>query len=309
MDNLIAGGAPQAPQADLIKNTDTAHFMADVIEASRDVPVIVDFWAPWCGPCKQLGPMLEKAVNAAGGKVKMVKLNVDENQQLAQQFRIQSIPAVYAFLDGQPVDGFVGALPESQIKQFMQRLIQAANEGAPQEPSPIEEGLAQAKQLMEAGNAQDAAIIYAQIVSVDRANVAAMAGLARAQAILGELEKAKEWLAKLPADKANEPDAVAARTAIELAEQAAKAGDTKDLQAKVDADPKDAQARFDLATTLYAGGAADKAIDHLIEIVRQNKAWNEEAARKQLVKIFEALGPMHELSVAGRRKLSSVLFR
>jgi putative thioredoxin len=309
METLIGGGAPDgAAAADLVKDSDTAHFQADVIDASREVPVIVDFWATWCGPCKQLGPMIEKLVTEAGGKVKLVKIDVDQNQALAQQLRIQSIPAVYAFKDGQPVDGFVGALPESQLRAFIESLTEGAGGGAEAGENPVAQALDQARAMMEAGDTASAGQLYARIIEHEPGNVAAAAGLARCAVAAGDVEQAKQALAALPPEAANDPDVGAARAAIELAEASAGAGDVAGLQAAVDADPADLQARLDLANALYAGGQAEAALDHLLEIVRRDKEWNEEAGRKQIVKIFEALGPSHPLTLAGRRRLSSLLF-
>lgn len=301
MEQLIGGGAPGAAD-DLIKDTDTQNFAADVIEASRDTPVLVDFWAPWCGPCKQLGPLLEKLVTEAGGKVKLVKLNVDENQQLAQQFRIQSIPAVYAFFQGKPVDGFVGALPESQLKQFVDKLSKAGG------PSELDEALAAAKDALNQGNAEEAAALFAQILQQDSGNITAAACLARCAVMLGETDQARQILTQIPTEHAGDPDVEAAYSALELAEQADAAGDAGELEAKVQADPADHQARFDLAVALYSRGQNAAAIEHLLEIVKRDREWNENAARQQLLKIFEALGPTHPDTVKGRRGLSTLLF-
>ncbi|WP_374446807.1 thioredoxin [Stella sp.] len=302
MEPIIAA-APAA--ADLVKNTSTATFMADVVDASFDQPVIVDFWAPWCGPCRQLGPALEKAVKEAKGAVRMVKVNIDENQDLAGQMRIQSIPAVYAFKDGRPVDGFVGALPESQLKQFVQKLAKLAG---PRQ-SPIDDALAMAKEAMAEGDIGTAGNIYAQILEAEPGNVAAIAGIARVQLEAKDLEGAREALAQVPPDQANHADIVAVRSAIELAEEGERAkGAFAELEGKLAANPNDHQARFDLSTALYAAGDREGAVEHLLEIVRRDRKWNEEAARKQLLKLFEAFGFADPLSADGRKRLSSILF-
>jgi putative thioredoxin len=293
---------PAAPAGDLIKDTTTQAFRQDVMAESMKQPVLVDFWAPWCGPCKQLTPVIEKAVKAAGGKVKLVKMNIDEHPQIAGQLGIQSIPAVIAFQRGQPVDGFMGALPESQVKGFIERLV------GPVGPSAAEDLLAEADALAAEGDAAGAAELYAAVLSQDPENVAAVAALAKLHVDLGDLEGARRFLAMAPAAKANDPAVAGARAAIELAEQAASLGDLASLQRRVEADPLDHQARFDLAVGLAARGRRQDAVDHLLEIVRRDRTWNEDGARKQLVQFFEAWGPTDEMTVAGRRRLSSLLF-
>ncbi|PZF77588.1 thioredoxin [Aestuariivirga litoralis] len=305
---MTFGGQPTgspAPAAagDLIKDSNTQSFMQDVIEASRQQPVIVDFWAPWCGPCKQLGPALEKVVKAANGKVRMVKINVDENQQLAQQMRIQSIPAVYAFVNGQPVDGFMGALPEGQIKQFVDRL---GGQGSMAEE--IEAVLADARALEAEKDHQHAAQLFAQLLQVDRENVGAIAGLVRCEMALGDLENAQKTLALVPPAKAGDPEVLSVKAQLELALNPVDTSEIGALKAKVEANPDDFQARLELAVLLNGANEREAATDQLIYVIKKMRAWNDEAARKQLVKFFEAWGPKDEFTLAGRRKLSSVLF-
>jgi putative thioredoxin len=302
MEQLI-GQAPQAAAMDVIKDSNARTFAQDVLAASREVPVIVDFWAPWCGPCKQLGPVLEKVVQQAGGKVKLVKVNIDENPQIAQQLRIQSIPAVFAFANGQPVDGFVGALPESQIRQFVQRLTGDTG------PSEIDQAIEMAKQALAAGDLDRAVGVYGQILRVEPQNGKALAGLAQAYIKSGDLKQARQTLDMIGPDYRNDPDVASARAALELAEQAdKKGGETAALEAKVAQDPNDLQAKLDLAVALAATGERERAVELLLEMVQKNRAWNEEAARKQLVKLFEAFGPTDPLTVSARRRLSSILF-
>ena len=306
--SMTFGGQPTgtpAPvaAADLIKDSSTQNFMQDVIEPSRQQPVIVDFWAPWCGPCKQLGPALEKVVRAAGGKVRMVKINIDENQQLAQQMRIQSIPAVYAFVNGQPVDGFMGALPEGQIKQFVDRL---GGQGSMAEE--IEAVLADARALVEQKDYQHAAQLFAQLLEVDRENVGAIAGLVRCEMALGDLENAQKTLALVPPAKTSDPEVLSVKAQLDLALNPVDVSEIGTLKAQIDKNPDDFQARLDLAVLLNGASEREAATDHLIYIIKKMRAWNDEAARKQLVKFFEAWGPKDEFTLAGRRKLSSVLF-
>ena len=292
---------PQAP-ADWIKDSNTRNFMSDVIEASRKVPVVVDFWAPWCGPCKQLGPALEKVVAATKGAVRLVKINVDENQQLAAQMRIQSIPAVFAFVNGQPVDGFMGALPESQLSQFIARLT---SEGGVDE---IAEILEAAKGAMEENDHAAAGQLYGQALQLDRENVAAIAGLARAQLAAGDIAGAGATIALAPPGKSSDAELASVRAQLDLA---SKPKSSTPLEAMVDAvarNPADHQARFDLAVALNAAGRREEAMDELVTIVRKARDWNEDAARKQLVQFFEAWGPKDEMTLKGRRKLASVLF-
>jgi putative thioredoxin len=304
MEAIIGGAAPAANDATLIKNGSTATFMADVIDASHETAVVVDFWAPWCGPCKQLGPSIEKAVREARGKVRLVKINIDENQELAQQMRIQSIPAVYAFKDGKPVDGFVGALPESQVKQFIGRLA-----GAAAGPDPIAEAVALAKEAAAAGDEARATNIFTQILQHEPDNIDAIVGLARAAIARKEFAKAKQFLDRVPKEQAAHAEVAAARTALELAESGAKAvGALDELKARAARDPKDYQARYDLASALYAAGEREAAIDQLLDLIRANREWNEQAARKQLLKFFEAIGLADPLTVAARRRLSAILF-
>jgi putative thioredoxin len=286
----------------LVKDTTTAAFRQDVIQESSKQPVLVDFWAPWCGPCKQLTPVIEKAVKAAGGKVKLVKMNIDEHPQIPGQLGIQSIPAVIAFTKGQPVDGFMGALPESQVKGFIERLV------GPVGPSPAEDLLAQADARAAEGDAGGAAELYAAVLAQDPENVAALAALAKLHLDLDDLEGAKRFLAMAPSAKENDPAVAGARAAIEHAEQAASLGDTGEFERRLEANPLDHQARFDLALALNARGRREEAIDALIDIVRRERSWNDEAARKQLVQFFEAWGPTDDMTVLGRRRLSSVLF-
>jgi putative thioredoxin len=307
METLLGQNQPAAG-GDIMDSTQ-ARFAKDVLDASRDKPVIVDFWAPWCGPCKQLTPALEKVVTAAKGAVKLVKINIDENQALAQQLRIQSIPTVYAFYQGRPVDGFMGALPESQLKEFIAKLMQTTGaNGAGDEAAQLAEVIAHAKQALESGDMMTASQIFAEVLQHDPANPEAIAGMTRAYLKAGDVSRAKATIATAPQEHTNHADIIAARAAIELAEQAEKAGPVTELKAQVEADPKNHQARFDLAMALYAGGEREAAISELLEIVRRDPKWNEEGARKQLVKFFEALGPMDPLTIDARKRLSSILF-
>ncbi len=295
-------GAPPAA-ADAIKESDEKGFQADVVDASHETPVIVDFWAPWCGPCKQLGPALEKAVAAAGGKVRLVKINIDENPQIAQAFRIQSIPAVYAFSQGKPVDGFTGALPESQIKSFVGRL--AGESG----PSPVDQALERAKEALEQKDYGAASALFGQVLQHEPGNPDAVGGLARCFVAAREPERAREVLDQVGEEHADHAEIAGARAALALAEQASgSAADSAGLEARLAENENDHQARFDLAMALYGAGQREAAVEHLLEILRRDRAWNEEAARKQLVTLFEAFGPTDPLTVATRRKLSSLLF-
>jgi putative thioredoxin len=304
---LFSSGAKNGRKpvaGELIKEATTATFVSDVLEASRDVPVIVDFWAPWCGPCKTLGPLLEKLVHQAAGAVRLVKVDVDANQALAAQMRIQSIPAVYAFRGGRPVDGFVGALPESQVKAFLARLIGDKADTVPE----LGELLAEAKALLDSGQPDKALAAYREVLAADPENVAAIAGSLRCLVQAGRTAEAKKVLDGLPAELAKESELAAVRVAIELAEQAADAGPTAELERAVAAAPDDPQKRFDLAMAYYARGNRQGAVDQLLELFRRNRAWNDDAARKQLIKLFEAFGPTDPLTVAARRRLSSLMF-
>ena len=285
-----------------IKDTTTQSFVTDVIEESKRQPVLVDFWAPWCGPCKQLTPVLEKAVRAAKGKAKLVKMNIDEHPAIPGQMGIQSIPAVIAFANGQPVDGFMGALPEGQVVAFIERITKSRIGG---EEADL---LKAADAALVEGDPAGAAQLYAELLAQDATNVHALAGLARCYIETGAIEQAKQTLAMVPEGKAREAPVAAARAALELAEQAKSLGPIADLEQKVAADPADHQARFDLAVALNGKGRRLEAANHLLEIVKRSRQWNEDGARKQLVQFFEAWGPTDEATVEGRRRLSSILF-
>lgn len=296
---------PKPAATDLIKDGSDAGFMADVIEASRDVPVIVDFWATWCGPCKTLGPILEKAVTAAKGAVKLVKIDTDKHPAVAGQLRVQSIPTVYAFFQGRPVDGFQGAVPESQIKAFIERLTKMSGGAGAIDIAAI---LDEAKAMLDGGDPQGAAAIYQEVLTEEPENAGAYAGVIRCLLAVGEVDAAKGMLTEAPAGIAKSPELAAVKSQMELAEQAANAGPLGDLMAAVTANPADNQARYDYALALYAAGQNEDALNALLEIVRRDREWNDKAARTQLLKIFEALGPMDKLVIQGRRKLSSLLF-
>ena len=300
---LQNGGAATATVPDgLIKETTTQAFAKDVIEESKHQPVLIDFWAPWCGPCKQLTPILEKVVKAAKGKVKLVKMNIDDHPAIPGQMGIQSIPAVIAFVNGQPADGFMGALPENQVTAFLERLTKDKIGGEEKDL------LKAADEALAKSDCPGAAELYAQVLEQDQNNFAALAGLARCYLSTGSIEQAKKTLDMVPEAKRSDPAVVAARAAINLAEQSKSVGPIEELQQKVAANPADHQARFDLAIALNAKGQRLDAVDHLIEIVKRDRKWNEDGARKQLVQLFEAWGPADEASVAGRKHLSSILF-
>lgn len=297
---LDAGNGPVS--ADLIKDSTDQTFMADVIDASNEVPVIVDFWAPWCGPCKQLGPIIEKVVKGAGGKVKLVKVDIDQSPAVAQQLRIQSIPAVFAFKNGRPVDGFMGALPESQVKAFVEKLVGGSVD------SPIEEAIKQAQEALEQGDAETAGAIFGEVMQHEPENHIAKAGLALACVAAGQVEDARGLIDTLPANVRNDPFVAGAISAVELAEQSGDVGDLTELLAQVEADPNDHQARFNLAMAYFAAKKNAECAEQLLEIVKRDRTWDDDGARRQLVKCFEAWGPVDKLTVQTRRRLSSLMF-
>jgi putative thioredoxin len=287
---------------DVVRDTTTQTFVKDVIEESKRQPVLVDFWAPWCGPCKQLTPVLEKAVKAAKGKVKLVKMNIDDHPAIPGQMGIQSIPAVIAFVNGQPADGFMGALPESQVVAFLERLTKDRLGGEAQDM------LKEADAALAAGDAAGAAAMYSELLAEDGGNVPALAGLARCYVETGALDQAKQTLAIVPEAKQNDAAVAAARAALEIAEQAKSLGPVSELEQRVAANPLDHQARFDLALALSGQGKRAEALDHLVAIVKRDRKWNDDGARKQLVQFFDAWGPADEATIDGRKRLSSILF-
>jgi len=297
------GAAPAA--ADLIKETTTQTFVKDVIEESRRQPVLIDFWAEWCGPCRQLTPVLEKAVRNAKGKVKLVKMNIDQHPAIPGQMGIQSIPAVIAFVNGQPADGFMGAIPESQVNAFIEKVTKGVT--APGEPN-IAEILKEAEAVLAEGDAAGAAQIYAEVLAIDATNIAALAGLAKCYVTTGAVDQAKQTLAMVPESKRNDAAVKAVQAAIDLAEQAQSVGPIGELEQKVAANPLDHQARFDLATALNAMGKRSEATAQLLEIVKRDRKWNDDGARKQLVQFFEAWGGADEATIEGRKRLSTILF-
>jgi putative thioredoxin len=295
-------GTPPPKSDELVSDTSTQGFVKDVIEESRRRPVLVDFWAPWCGPCKTLGPVLEKVVRAAKGKLKLVKMNIDEHPAIPGQLGIQSIPTVFAFANGQPVDGFLGALPESQVQAFVGRLLDKAG------GSGAADLLKATEDLFAKGDVAGAAESYAKILAEEPENVRALAGLVRCHVAAGTLDPARATLALIPKGKENDPAVSAARAALELAEQATQIGDLAPLEAKVAANPLDHQARFDLAVALNAKAKREAALDQLLEIVRRDRKWNDDGARRQLLQFFEAWGSTDPMTIEGRRRLSSILF-
>jgi putative thioredoxin len=295
-------GSEAPTTAPVVKDTTTQTFVKDVIEESKRQPVLVDFWAEWCGPCKQLAPVLEKVVKAAKGKVKLVKMDIDKHPSIPGQLGIQSIPAVFAFVNGQPVDGFLGALPESQVTAFIERITKDRIGGEEKDL------LKAADAALAESDAAGAAELYAQVLAQDSGNVAALAGLARSYVLTGAIEQAKQTLALVPEAKRNDPAVAAARAALDVAEQAKSVGPVGELEQKVAADPRDYQARFDLAVALNSKGRRQEAVDNLLEIVKRDRKWNDDGARKQLVQFFEAWGPTDEATVNGRKRLSSILF-
>ena len=302
----LGGQGAGAPAGDMIVDGSEATFMAEVIDASQKVPVIVDFWATWCGPCKTLGPALEDAVQKAGGKVKLVKVDVDQNQAIAAQLRIQSIPTVYAFWQGQPVDGFQGALPPSQVNEFVAKMAALGGEG--EEGGGLDEAVKAAEEMLAEGAAADAAQTFAAILQEDGNHAGAYGGLVRAYLALDEVEQAEAVLNGAPAEISDAPEMEAARAQLDLAWQAASAGPVAELRARVEADPADHQARFDLANALQASGDAEGAVAELLELFRRDRDWNDGAAKAQLFKIFDALKPTDPVVLNGRRKLSSMIF-
>ncbi len=298
-----APGGPAATDGSPVKDATDASFMADVIEASRETPVIVDFWAPWCGPCKQLTPLLEQAVMASRGAVKMVKVNIEENQQVAAQMRVQSIPAVFAFHGGQPVDGFMGAQQPSEVTEFVKRVAAMGNSG-----NGLDAALEQAEEMLAAGAAADAAQIFAAVLAEDPANPRALGGLARAHLAADNIEQARQTLEMAPPEIADDPAITAARSAIELAEQTQDTGEVGEVKARLEASPDDHQARYDLALALLAGKDREAAVETLLELFRRDREWNEGAAKEQLFRLFDSFGPKDPLTLTGRRRLSSMIF-
>lgn len=302
---LELNATPPDAASDLIKDGTDATFGADVIEASQDVPVIVDFWAQWCGPCKTLGPAIEAAVTKAKGRVKLVKIDVDANQVYAGQLQVQSIPTVYAFHKGQPVDGFQGALPPSQIDAFVEKI--AALAGEPEDDG-LSEAIAAAEQMLEEGAAEDAIETFKAILQEDPANAAAYAGLVRATLALDQIDEAEAILNGAPLEISKDPQLEAVHAQIILAREAADAGPVAELQTAVETDPDNHQARFDLARALYANGKAQDAVETLLELFRRDREWNDGAAKAQLFTIFDAHDPKDPIVLNGRRKLSSLIF-
>jgi len=300
---IVEGNGATPAGGDLIKDTTTQTFVKDVIEESKRQPVLIDFWAPWCGPCRQLTPILEKAVRAAKGKVKLVKMNIDEHPQIPGQMGIQSIPAVIAFADGRPADGFMGALPESQVTAFIDKLTK----GMPG-PASVADFLKEAETALNEGDTSTAASIYAEVLQEDSTNIVALAGLARCYVETDAIDQAKQTLAMIPEAKRGEAAVKAVQAAIDLAEQAKSLGPVTELEQKLAANPLDHQARFDLALALNANGDRLNAANHLLDIVKRDRTWNDDGARKQLVQFFEAWGGADDATVEGRKRLSSILF-